>query len=91
MWVRTDQSELVNLHHAHNIHVVEHGAPKFHIEVVALIGSERHILAYIPKMGAEGRQMAQDYVENLCASLGRCNHLYPTKMFPRHHDGPARR
>jgi hypothetical protein len=84
MWVRTEPGELVNLDHCHHIHIVECGAPKFHIEVMAMIGNERHILAYINRAGAEGKQLALDYINTLCQQLQKSGHLYQTPMYPRH-------
>jgi hypothetical protein len=77
---------MINLDHSHHIHIIEFGAPKFHLEVVAMIGAERHILAYITRTGAEGKKLAVEYVDALCQSLSRTGHLYQAPMYPRHND-----
>jgi hypothetical protein len=91
MWVRTEPGEIINLDHSHQVHIIEYGAPKFHIEVVAMIGSERHILAYITRTGVEGKKLAVEYLDALCQSLNRSGHLYSTPMYPRHHDAVVSR
>ena len=90
MWVHTEPGELVNLDHSHHILIVEHGAPKFHIEVVAVIGSERYILAYMPKIGAEGRHMANEYVLLLIEQLQQHRKLLDLPLYARHPETQAR-
>jgi hypothetical protein len=86
MWVRTEHTELINLQHAHNVHMVEHGAPRFQIEVIAVIGSERHVLAQMAKTGPDGRKMAVGYINALCAALQQSGHIYSMPMMSRHND-----
>ena len=84
MWVRTEPGELINLEHSHLIHVVESGAPKFHIEVIAMIGADKHIVAHLP-YSADGRKAAKDYIDALCQGLTRAGKLANLPQHPRPH------
>ena len=91
MWVRSEPGELINLDHSHHVQITEHGAPKFQVEVVACIGSERYVLAHMPKIGQEGRQMALEYVNLLVKSLQQTGKLITTPLLPRHPEQVVRR
>ena len=88
MWIRTAPGELVNLDHSHHIHVVECGAPKFQVEVIAMIGSERYILAYLPN-NPQAKQLAADYIACISQAMQRSNKLVSAPMYPRHSNQSA--
>ncbi len=83
MWVRVETGELINLDHSHHIHMFEHGAPKFNIEVIASIGHERYVIAHIPTIGAAGRQVATEFMNQLVLALDREKKIVHVPMYPR--------
>ena len=83
MWIRTEPGELLNLEHAHYLHVSECGAPKFCIEIVCHIGSDRYVMAAFPSNG-EGKRLANDYIGSVSQAMQRAGKLCAVPMYSRH-------
>ncbi len=83
MWIRTEPGELLNLEHAHYLHIVECGAPKFSIEIVCHIGSDRFVMAVFPG-NSEGKRLANDYIGCVGQAMQRAGKLCAVPMYSRH-------